>query len=55
MLKIIHKNTNQIYKLFALILYKLGIFSVNSSCNLMFFQEDEPQSLKRFKKNDFIK
>lgn len=37
-------------QLFALMLSFLTIFTVNSSCTLILGQEEEPESLKRFKK-----
>lgn len=41
---------SQIYKLMALLLFGLGVFSINSSCDLIFYQQEEPKSLKRFSK-----
>lgn len=39
------------YKVIALILFIIGVFSVNSTCNLIFYQPKEADALKRFCKN----
>lgn len=41
---------NKCLQFFALILSFLTIFTVNSACYLGLGQEEEPDSLKRFKK-----
>lgn len=48
MLKTFENIHTQIYKLIAFILFTLGVFSINSSCDLIFHQTEEPISLKRF-------
>lgn len=50
MTKSLSKAKNQMYKLIAFILFGVGIFSINSSCDLLFYQQEEPKNLKRFSK-----
>lgn len=55
MTKLIENINVPIYKLVALILFVVGVFSVNSTCELIFHQSEEPSNLKRFKKNEVSK
>lgn len=48
MSKLFENISTQMYKLIAFILLFIGIFSVNSTCDLIFHQSEEPISLKRF-------
>ena len=50
MSKLFIQTKKQMYKLLAFILFGLGVFSINSSCDLIFYQQEEPTSLKRFSK-----
>lgn len=48
MLNLFEKFSTQVYKFIAFILFFIGVFSVNSTCDLIFHQPEEPISLKRF-------
>lgn len=52
MSKLFESFSTQMYKLIAFILFIIGVFSVNSTCDLIFHQPEEPISLKRFCKNE---
>lgn len=55
MINTIDNLKKQMFKLLALILFLIGVFSVNSTCELIFFQSEEPKSLKRFSKSENCK
>ena len=40
----------KVLKLLSMVLMFVGVLTVNSSCNAVFYQPEENKSLKRFKK-----
>lgn len=50
MTNLIKKCNTSIYKFIAFIIFIVGIFAVNSACNLIFYQNEESECLKRFGK-----
>lgn len=46
------KIQKQIYRVIAFSLFLLGVFSVNSACNLIYHQPVESKELQRFLKNE---
>ncbi|MEF9962014.1 MAG: cyclic lactone autoinducer peptide [Erysipelotrichaceae bacterium] len=40
------------YKIIAFIIFLVGVFTVNSTCDLIFYQPKESENLKRFCKNE---
>lgn len=55
MTKFTESINTQFYKLIAFFLFIIGVFSINSTCELIFHQSNEPLSLKRFCKNETSK
>lgn len=50
MLILFKKIQKQIYRIATFLLFFVGIFSVNSACNLIYHQPVEPKGLQRFLK-----
>lgn len=50
MIKLLEKGNEQMLKFIAFIIFWVGVFTINSSCNLIFFQPKESEKLKRFYK-----
>lgn len=46
--KLLEKCNAQVYKIIAFIIFLIGVFSVNSTCDLIFYQPKESEALKRF-------
>lgn len=51
----IEKCNIQIYKFIAFIIFLVGVFTVNSVCDLIFHQPEEAEELKRFSKYEINK
>lgn len=44
----IEKCNKKVYMFVAFVIFSVGVFTVNSACNLIFYQPKESENLKRF-------
>lgn len=51
----IEKCNTQFYKIIAFIVFLVGVFTINSACDFIFFQPGEAEDLKRFCKDETSK
>lgn len=48
MSKILENCSLYAYKIIAFIIFWIGVFTINSACNVIFHQPEESEKLKRF-------